>query len=170
MNKLKIKKIALCALFTAVITACAWISVLTPFGVNFSLTLFGVCIAAFCLGFKGGLAATLSYILLGAVGMPVFSQFSGGFGVLFGASGGFVFGFLVAAILCGIAKNIETKLVKYLLCVLAVLFCHTAGVIQFLFVTGNNIWASILYASLPFLLKDIILVFVAQIVSEKIKL
>lgn len=169
MNKIKVKKIALYALFTAVITACAWISVSTPFGVNLSFSLFGVCLAAFCLGVKGGIAATATYILLGAAGLPVFSQFTCGIGVLFGASGGFIFGFLIVAILCGIAKNSKTKVTRYLLAVTAVLVCHALGVLQFHFVTGNKIWASFLYASLPFLLKDIFLVFLASFVSKKIK-
>lgn len=170
MNKIKIKKIAICALFTAVITACAWISVSTPFGVNLSFSLFGVCLVAFCLGVKGGIAATVTYILLGAAGLPVFSQFTGGIGVLFGASGGFVFGFLIVTVLCGIAKRSKTKAMRYLLAVTSVLICHTAGVLQFHFVTNNGIGASFLYASLPFLIKDILLVFLASFVSNKIKL
>ena len=115
MRKNKVKKIALYALFAAVITACAWISIPTPWGINATFSLFGVFLAAFCLGLEGGLVSTVTYILLGAVGMPVFSQFSGGMGVLLGASGGFVFGFLVAAILCGIAKRSKPNATRYLL-------------------------------------------------------
>lgn len=170
MNKTKIKNLALYALFTAVITACAWISVITPFGVNMSFSLFGVCLAACCLGLKGGLLSTVTYVLLGAVGLPVFSQFAGGIGVLVGPSGGFVWGFLASATLCGITQKLKNKFLKYIICAVAVLVCHTAGVLQFYFVTNNNIWVSVLYASLPFLLKDILLAIFAQVISVKIKL
>lgn len=170
MNKLKIKKTALAALFTAVIAACAWISVITPFGINLAFTLFGVCLSGFVLGVSGGIAATVCYIFIGSFGLPVFSAFSGGMGVLFGASGGFLWGFIIAALLCGIAKNKTNKLVKYFLMIFAVLLCHISGVIQYSFVTGNNLWVSFLTASLPFLIKDFIIVFIAEMVSKKIKI
>ncbi len=170
MNKLKIKKTALTALFTAVIAACSWISVPTPFGVNLAFTLFGVCLSGFVLGVSGAVAATVCYVLIGAIGLPVFSSFSGGMGVLLGHSGGFLWGFMITAALCGVAKSINQKAIKYFLMILAVLLCHIAGIIQFSLVTGNSLWVSVLSASLPFLLKDFIIVFIAEFVSRKIKI
>ena len=119
MRKIKTKKIALFALLTAVIVASAWISVIMPSGVNLAFTLFGVCLCGFLLGVKGAIAATGTYILLGAVGLPVFSAFSAGVGVLVGPSGGFLWGFILAAALCGAAKGVNKKTFKYLLMVLA---------------------------------------------------
>ncbi len=168
MRKVKIKDIALCALFTAIIAATAWVSVPTPFGINLAFTIFGVSVAGLLLGVKGALVATSAYIALGAVGLPVFSQFLGGFGVLFGASGGFIWGFMVVAILCGCAKSAQKKTIKYLLMILSVIICHIAGVVQYSVVTGNGIIASIITASLPFLLKDFAIVFLAQYISVKI--
>ena len=170
MRKAKIKKIAVTAIFTAVIAASSWISVFTPFGINLTLQIFAVCLAGFVLGAKWGMAATTAYIAIGAAGLPVFSAFTGGAGVLFGASGGFLWGFLLTAVLCGISSNINKKFLKYLFMMLSVLICHAAGVIQFCIVSGNNIWVSFLTASLPFLLKDLILVFVAQTIAKKIKI
>ncbi len=170
MNKIKIKKISLCAIFTAIIAACAWISVPTPFGINLTMQLFGVCLAVFILDVKGAVAATAAYIAIGAVGIPVFSSFTGGLGVLFGASGGFIWGFLIICLMCGISRKITKKTIKYTLMVLSVLLCHMAGIIQFCVVTATGIWAAFLSASLPFLLKDIILVFLAQIIAKKIKI
>lgn len=169
MNKLKIKKMTLAALLTAVIAASAWISVPTPFGVNLTLQTFGVCLAGFVLGAKWGMVATAAYLAIGAVGLPVFSSFTGGIGVLFGASGGFLFGFLFSAVLCGMAKNATRKPIEYLLMCLSVLICHTTGVIQFSYITGNGVLAAFLSASLPFLLKDFIIVFFAGFISKKIK-
>ena len=169
MNKTKIKNMSLYALFTAIIAACAWISISTPFGVNLSFSLFGVCLASCCLGLKGGLLSTVTYILLGVTGLPVFSQFSGGIGVLLGPSGGFIWGFLLVAVLCGVATNIKNQPLSYLLCIISVLICHISGVIQFYFVTNNSILASFLYASLPFLFKDVLLAILAYIISKKIK-
>ena len=170
MNNTKLKKLALSALLTAIIAVTAWVSVPTPFGVNLAFTVFGVSIAGFLLGVKGALAATATYIALGAAGLPIFSFFSGGAGVLIGPSGGFIWGFLAVAVLCGTAKNTDKKAIKYILMISSVLICHLSGVIQYSIVSGNGVIASFLSVSLPFLLKDIIIVFVAQIIAKKIKI
>lgn len=169
MNNSKIKKLATAAIFTAIIAATAWISVPTPFGVNLTLQIFGVCLAAFVLGAKGALAATAAYIVIGAVGLPIFSSFLGGIGILLGASGGFLWGFLPCAVLCGFAAKQNKRATKYLLMLLSVLICHVAGVCQFCFVSGVNVWAGFVSASLPFLVKDLILVFIAEFTANKIK-
>ncbi len=169
MNKLKIRKITVTAIFTAVIAATAWISVFTPFGVNLTFQIFGVCLAGFYLGAKWGCAATAAYIVIGATGLPVFSAFTGGIGILLGTSGGFLWGFLPCAFLCGIASITDKITMKYLLMVLAVLLCHTAGVTQFCVVSGNGAWVGFISVSLPFLVKDLIMVFLAEIVANKLK-
>lgn len=170
MKKLRIKNIALASLFTAVIAASAWISIPTPFGINLAFSLFGVCLAGFVLSFKWSVFSTAVYILLGAIGLPVFSHFTGGPAVLFGTSGGFIWGFLITVIICAVSKNIKRKTIKYLLFIAAVLACHILGTIQFSLVTGNNLYMSFLTASLPFLLKDIIFVFIADLVAKRIKI
>ena len=169
MNKTKIKQTSLCAIFTALIAATAWISVPT-FGINLTFQLFGVCLTAFCLGTKGALLAVAAYIAIGATGLPVFSAFTGGIGILLGLSGGFLWGFFITAVLCGIARKSCKKAIKYTLMVTSILLCHAVGVTQFCIVSGNGIWAAFLTASLPFLLKDAILVFLAEAISKKIKI
>lgn len=169
MNKSKIKAIAISALFTAIIAASAWISVPTPFGISFTLQTFGVCLAGFCLGAKAGTAATAAYIAIGAAGLPVFSSFTGGIGILLGVSGGFLWGFLASATLCGVAGITNKRALKYLLMILAVLLCHAVGVIQFCVVSGVNFWAGFLSASLPFLVKDFVLVFLAEFTAKELR-
>ena len=170
MKRKSIKNIAVAAIFTAVIAASAWISVFTPFGINLTLQLFAVCLAGFCLGVRWSVAAVAVYIAIGATGLPVFSSFSCGFGVLFGVSGGFLWGFLLTAVLCGVSKHIEKKPIKIILMILSVLLCHTIGIVQYCIVSGNGFWAGFLSASLPFLAKDLILVFLANFISKKIKI
>lgn len=169
MNKSKTKVIAISALFTSIITATAWISVPTPFYVNLTFQTFGVCLTAFVLGTKKGISTVVAYIAIGAVGLPVFSSFTGGIGILFGASGGFLFGFLPCAVLCGTAIKVTQRPIKYLLMLFAVLTCHIIGVIQFSLVLGVNVWMAFITASLPFLLKDLIFIFIADFTANKIK-
>lgn len=170
MKKIKTKQISLCAIFTAIIAASAWIAIPTPFLVNLTLQTFAVSLAAFCLGAKWGVAAVVAYIIIGSTGMPVFSAFTGGFGVLFGVSGGFLWGFIITALLCGLSKNINKKALQVLMILLSVLACHLIGVIQFCAVSGNTVLAGFLTASLPFFVKDLILVFLARFVASKIKI
>ena len=170
MKKQNIRQTALCALFTAIITACSWIAIPTPFGVNFTLQLFGVCITALILGAKSAIFSVLAYLIIGAVGLPVFSGFTSGVGVLFGVSGGFLWGFFAAAPLCAIAKKTSKKTLKIAFFILSVVVCHALGVIQYSAVTGNRLLIAFLSVSAPFLAKDMLLVFLANFVSKKIKL
>lgn len=90
--------LAYIALMAALIALCAWISV--PLGpVPFTMQTFGIFAALGLLGGRRGTLAFLSYLLLGIVGLPVFSGFSAGAGVLFGATGGYLLGYLAAALL-----------------------------------------------------------------------
>ena len=53
------------------------------------------------LGLKHGTYAVLLYILLGAIGLPVFQSFTGGLGILFGPTGGYIIGFIPTALVIG---------------------------------------------------------------------
>ena len=93
---MKTKPLVYAAVMAALITLCAWITI--PTVVPFTLQTFAIFLAV---GVLGGKLASLSvavYLLLGAAGLPVFAGFSGGIGVLLGATGGFLLGFLLAAL------------------------------------------------------------------------
>lgn len=110
--------LAYIALMAALIALCAWISV--PLGpVPFTMQTFGIFAALGLLGGRRGTLAFLIYLLLGIVGLPVFSGFSAGAGVLFGATGGYLLGYLAAALLFwGLtAKLGQTLLGALTLCV-----------------------------------------------------
>ena len=89
--------LAYTALFTVLIVVCAWITV--PLTVPFTLQTFGVFAALGTLGGRRGTYAVAAYLLLGLAGLPVFSGFQGGPGVLLGTTGGYILGFLVSAAL-----------------------------------------------------------------------
>lgn len=93
---MKTRDLVLIALFAALIALCAWITI--PSVVPFTMQTFGVFMAVGLLGGKRGTLAVLVYILLGAVGLPVFSGFGGGMGVLFGKTGGYIIGFIASAL------------------------------------------------------------------------
>ena len=93
---MSVRNLSRAALFAALMALCAWISVPAP--VPFTLQTFALFLAPGLLGGKLGMAAVGAYLLLGAAGLPVFAGFSGGIGVLLGATGGFLLGFLLTAL------------------------------------------------------------------------
>ncbi len=167
MRRTRLQKLTACALCIAVCAVCAQITV--PLGgIPFTLQTFAVAFCGALLGLPLGLLPVLGYLALGAVGVPVFSAFSGGIFVLAGQNGGFLWGFLLLASGCGLCKN--TSFWKRLLCCgLGLLLCHLVGVLWYRGVTGLSLLASILSGSLPFLCKDILSVWLACFAAKRLE-
>lgn len=101
-----INGIILCGVFTAVVAVCSWITVPLPFTqVPINLAILGVLLAGGLLGSKYGVLSLLVYILLGAVGLPVFAGFGAGLGALVGPTGGYIVGYLLCAAISGLGTS-----------------------------------------------------------------
>ena len=92
MKRLGVRDMCYIALMAVVIAVCSWVSV--PGDIPFTMQTFGVFCALGLLGGRRGTLAAAVYILLGAVGLPVFAGFAGGVGRLLGVTGGYIVGFL----------------------------------------------------------------------------
>jgi biotin transport system substrate-specific component len=94
------------ALMVAVTAVAAQIAIPLPFSpIPFTLQVLAVILSGLLLGPLYGALAQAIYVLVGAVGVPVFSQFQGGLGVLIGPKGGYDIAFPIAAALAGLAAN-----------------------------------------------------------------
>ena len=163
--------IGMCSILIAI---CSWISI--PATVPFTLQTMAVFSAVGILGGKRGSLAVLIYILLGALGIPVFSGFSGGMGVLLGTTGGYIFGFLFSALLmwgmeCIWGKNRRVLLLSM---ILGLLVCYVIGTAWFMMVytrTGNPVSIPMVlgWCVLPFIVPDCIKIAVAMLLSERIR-
>ncbi|MBQ9227360.1 MAG: biotin transporter BioY [Eubacterium sp.] len=159
----------------ALIAVCAFATV--PIGpVPFTLQTLGVCLTAGLLGRRGGIPAVLVYILLGAVGVPVFSGFKGGIGVLFGATGGYIIGFLFTALLVGtVADKTKGKLWQLLLGMTGgVLLCYVFGTAWFAAVFAHNgdprsLGGILSVCVVPFLLPDAVKIVLAAVLTNRLK-
>ena len=110
-----------CALFAALLAVCAWLAV--PVGqLAISLQTFAVLLTLGILGGKWGMGAILVYLGLGAVGLPVFTGFRGGIGMLLGPTGGYLWGFLVSGLLYWL---LEGKLPQWANFALCIAVCYT---------------------------------------------
>lgn len=165
--------IILAAMFAAIGAVTSWISIPMPSGVPITLQTFGMALIGYTLGYKYGTLSVGVYVALGAVGVPVFSGFKGGFGVIAGPTGGFIIGFIFMAAICGLCRLNKVKSLGYVpkiiisiaLGIIGLLVCHLLGVIQFMLLFNDSFAVAALKVSLPYLIKDIISVVVAYFVS-----
>ena len=167
------------ALFTALIVVCSWISI--PATVSFTLQTFAVCFVSAIGGFKSGTLSVLTYILLGIVGVPVFSNFKGGVSAIAGPTGGYIVGFIFTAVIVGlVADKFGRKFwVSVLSMVLGVVVCYIFGTAWFYILTNNinqqamSIGAVLGVCVVPFLpfdaLKIALAAWLANVVGKRIK-
>ena len=170
-NKLHAGEISYIALGTALICVCAWLSI--PFTVPITMQSFAVCLLAALLGLRSGLWAVSLYILLGAAGLPVFSLFRGGLGVLFGAGGGYIFGFVLIAVTVGLAAERYGRKMPVLLVSMSVgmLLCYGLGTLWYALVytqDETSIKAILGLYVLPFVFPDAVKIFMAAILVKRL--
>lgn len=144
---------------------CAWISI--PFGyIAFTLQTFAVSLALFTLGGKWGTASVCVYLLLGAVGLPVFSGFQGGLGTLLGVTGGYLWGFVATGL---IYWGVE-KLCKPLGAILGLLACYVLGSVWFcLYSGGGSFVAAVASCVAPYVIPDVGKIYLAWICGKRIR-
>lgn len=160
----------LAALFAALTAICSQIQIPLPM-VPINLAVFSVLLCGALLGPKmAGLAMSV-YVLLGAVGAPVFAGMQGGVGILFGKTGGYIIGYIAAAICVGILVKLwGTQFWK--LCgamAIGVTVCYTVGTIWFMVVTQLPLWTSLVYCVFPFLIGDALKIALAAFLTGKLQ-
>ena len=152
-----------CAVFAALICAVAPISV--PIGpVPVSLATFAVMLAGFVLGPASGPAAVLIYLLLGTAGVPVFAGWKSGPGVIAGPTGGYLAGYALLALACGLYMLLPPKLTagvrKYVwmsaFAAIGTALLYAFGTLHFCLQTGTNASAAIGICVLPFIPGDVL--------------
>ncbi|MCX4268940.1 MAG: biotin transporter BioY [Lachnospiraceae bacterium] len=170
---LSTKTLVTTAMFTAIIAVLSILEIPSPTGVPFTLQTFAIALCGFVLGQKQGTFCVFLYVLLGAVGVPIYAGMTGGLGKLLGVTGGFLFGFIPMAALCGLKKS--NKILNISFALLGLIICHLLGTLQFalLMTAKNHAEFSFLHASLavsiPYLPKDILSVIGAYFVSLALK-
>ena len=158
---MKAQTMARTALFTAIIAVLSQVSVPMPSGVPITLQTFAIALAGYCLGAKYGTAATVVYIALGAVGVPVFTGFTAGFSRLFGVTGGFIWGFIPMAALCGLCHG-RRGMRAYLPGIAGVVVCHLLGAAQYAVLAQISFVRALLLVSLPYIAKDLLMLLPAR--------
>ena len=163
--------VAVCAALMAV---CSWISI--PATVPFTLQTFAVFCSLGLLGGRRGTAAILVYLLLGALGVPVFAGFSGGIGILFGTTGGYLLGFILMGLVYWIGERLsrDSRGIRIVSMILGLLLCYAFGTAWFMFVYARQTGAIALGTALawcvvPFLLPDLVKMALALLLSGRLR-
>ena len=160
-----VKNMTRCALFASVLCVCAWLSV--PMGgVVISLQSFAVFFALATLGGRMGTVCVAVYLALGAVGLPVFTGFQGGFGVLLGPTGGYLWGFLAAALLYW---ALEKCLPDWGCMALGMAVCYACGTAWYLIAFGGGFFPVLLLCVAPYLLPDAAKIGLALLLSRRLQ-
>ncbi len=168
--KFRTVELAYIALGAALIAVCAWITI--PFTVPFTMQLFAVFFVLTVLGGRNGTIAIAVYLLLGSIGIPVFSGFKGGFGVLIGMTGGY----LVGMLLIGLVYWLMTKLLKpsvwteLIAFAIGLILCYAFGTLWFSTLNGEkSFYASLAVCVVPFILPDVLKLALAYFVGRKLR-
>lgn len=160
--------------FGAVLIAiCSWISI--PTTVPFTMQTFAVFFVLFVLGGKRGTLSILVYVLLGAMGAPVFAQFTSGPGILLGSTGGYIVGFLLMGILyCWMIRFLGKKFWTEILAMVAgMIVLYSFGTAWYMLVytqaNGNIGLATVLaWCVIPFIIPDLIKLGLAFILARRL--
>ena len=169
--KMRTVDMAYIAMFAVVMAVCAWISI--PAAVPFTLQTLGVFLAVGMLGGKRGTLAVLIYLLLGAVGMPVFAGFNGGLGYMLGSTGGYIVGFALSALtMWGFEAMLGRKTwVLAVSMVLGLAVCYAFGTAWFMVVYARNTGAIGLMTALgwcviPYIVPDLVKIALALLLQK----
>lgn len=170
-SKLSIQDMCMIGMFTAIIVIMAQISIPMPMGVPMTMQTFAITLAAIVMGAKNGTIASLIYVLLGAIGVPVFANFSGGVGIVVGATGGFIMTFPVMALIIGLGADFYKKNKAWLIVGILVgtVVNYIGGTLWYCFVTGNDFMAGLAGCVLPFIPTAIIKAVLAVIVGMPVR-
>ena len=167
LKKLNTRDMTYIALAIALNAVCAFITI--PATVPFTLQVFGIFFTLTFLGGRRGAIAVWLYLLCGAVGLPVFSGFRGGYSVLLSATGGFLMAFAAVARLYFILSFFKLpRFARYPLAAFSLALTYAGGSAWFVFMMGGTLAHALLLCVVPFILPDVIKIALAFLLSDRL--
>ena len=163
--------------YTMVITAlmaavtCILAPLSIPIGpIPISLTNFAIYLSLYLLNWKMGTLSYIIYLLVGLVGLPVFSGFTGGVGKLAGPTGGYIIGFIPMAIIAGIViDKFSQRWIQILGMIVGTAICYAFGTAWFCIQAGYTVSAALAVCVIPFIPADLIKMVIAMIIGPEIR-
>ena len=177
MKNSKLTQTIFIGLFAALIAVCSQIQI--PGAVPFTLQTFAVFLAGGLLGGKRGTISVIVYILLGAVGLPVFAGFKGGIGALLGTTGGYIIGFIFSMLVFVVFELLLKEKAKKIIplgiaMVIGLIICYAFGTAWFMIVYTNTkepigLITALSWCVFPFIIPDIVKIALALTLTSRLK-
>ncbi len=157
------------AVMTAVICVLAPLSI--PIGpVPISFTNLAIFLSLYLIGWKMSTISCITYILIGMVGIPVFSGFTGGIGKLLGPTGGYIIGFIFMAILSGlIIDKFRNPAIQFLGLLAGTAVCYALGTAWFCLEASSTLNSALALCVFPFIPADLLKIIIAMILGPKLQ-
>ena len=169
-SKISVQDICSIAIMTAITVVMAQISIPMPMGVPMTMQTFAITLAGVILGSKKGGLSILVYVLLGAIGVPVFAGFSGGVQNLIGPTGGFIISFPIMAYVIGLGvEHRKKKGMFVLMLILGTVLNYVIVVAMFCIIMNSSVMTGITACVLPFIPTAIIKAVVAALLGLQIR-
>lgn len=161
------RELVFIALFAALIGIAAWMAI--PAAVSFTMQTFAVFSAVGLIGTKCAVGATTVYVLLGAIGLPVFTGFRGGMGILFAVNGGYIVGFIFAALVSGLLIKLCGYSMPSLIFSMSMgmIACYIFGSLWFCLLHKASIATAFVSGVLPYIPFDMIKIVLAAVVTRR---
>lgn len=172
MNKINTKNMTTIALMSALLCIIGPLSIPLPFTpVPIVLTNLIIYLSCCILGAKKGTLSVLIYILIGLIGLPVFSGFAGGFSKLAGPTGGYLIGYFFCAIITGLfVEKFEDKIYMYAIgMILGTLLCYTFGTIWLAKQMNSTFVQAFSIGVLPYIIGDSLKILFGTLLGFKIR-
>ena len=168
----RIFDITVMSVCTASIIISAWLTI--PFFIGITLQTLAIFLVCLIFKFKISFFSILSYILIGALGLPVFSGFNSGIAAIVGSTGGFILSFMLFPVIFMLFGNHYRKshMLRIISMISCLLICYLSGTLWYclIFCSGglNNIWGAMTVCVFPFIIPDIIKIFLADLIYSRL--
>lgn len=168
-KRIKTYNIILCGMMAAILCVLAPMSI--PTTIPITLGTFVIFIMTYILTYKYAFISCMIYILLGIIGLPVFSGYQGGIGKVIGPTGGYIAGYLFIALICGYINNRyhTNKVLQIIGMTMSVVICYVLGTLWFSYQQGMGIYESFIICVVPFIIGDILKIVVALVVGNVLR-
>lgn len=173
---MKTRNLVLVAMFVALTAVCAQISIPLPSGVPVTLQVLAVFLSGVILGSKYGALSQVVYILLGAIGIPVFASGYSGLQILAGLTGGYIWSFPIASFIIGLItesfnskKRLHNAIAYSIAFLFGLILIYSLGSFQFYKLSEMTYENTLKLTIIPFIIPDIIKIIIAVPISIKIK-
>lgn len=161
--------LAMSALLVAAIAVASQLSIPLPL-VPVNLALLAVFLTGFILPMRYALVSVGAYLLMGALGLPVFAGLRGGPQALFGYTGGYLLGYFFSVFVVALLKGRAGSLIgRALVCVAALLACYLPGTLWLMYLTGRTLGQVLPAAVYPFIPGDLVKCLLAALLAARLE-